>query len=136
MTDTTDDHGFGYAGTLFTRQPEHPGRHRTNGSPTSVAGASDVRFRAGTQMHRLLVEFADDDGLGGWTDEEAARDAGLLSVTYWMRCSDLRRNGCIAFVTDDDGAVFTRVGRAGSQRMISAITPLGRAYLTTLEPAA
>ena len=120
---------------LFTYQDEHPGRHRKDGPATSIAGASDVRFRAGTQMHRLLIEFAADDGLGGWTDEEAARDAGLLSVTYWMRCSDLRRNGCIAFVTGDDGGVITRAGRAGSQRMISAITPLGRAYLTGLDRA-
>lgn len=116
------------------------GRHRTGDHATSVAGAHAVAFRAGSQSHRLLAGYeaaGNTKHIGGddygFTDEEAAEWAGLLRSCYWKRCGELRQDGLIEVIPQPspDG-VLTRIGSAGSPRIVCRITDEGRARLARL----
>jgi len=95
---------------------ERPGRHRKNDRATSIAGAADVAYRAGSQKRKLADVYAEvyPDSL---TDDEAAKMAGLLDSCYWKRCGELRQDGVITETN------FTRQGRAGVQRLTSRYNP-------------
>jgi len=68
---------------------------RTTDPQTSKRAERDVRPRRGSQALKLLRAYLETDGtLGGLTDEQAARYAGL-GAGAWKRCSDLRRAGYI-----------------------------------------
>ena len=100
------------------------------GTETQIAGAKEVKFRAGSQCYWMLVAYgavADDDlGLNAY---EAAVAAELTEATYWMRASDLRASGLIEFSTNEAGEVYTRPGRTSSYQRLSKITPLGKKVL-------
>ena len=69
---------------------------RTSDPVTSKRGERDVRPRRGSQAIKLLKAYHETERtLGGLTDEQAARYAGL-GAGAWKRCSDLRRAGFIA----------------------------------------
>lgn len=94
------------------------GRHRTPDYQTSVEGAEDVAYRAGSQKARLLQVFKDAYP-NGLTDEEAATRAALpLTTCYWKRCGELRQDGYIQMVATEAGLV-TRRGHAGVARVVS-----------------
>lgn len=63
----------------------------------------------------------------GFTDEQAAHRAGLLSSTYWKRCSELRELGYI----EQPKGEPVRKGTRGVSRLISQITKSGREYLAS-----
>ncbi|MGV8973209.1 MAG: hypothetical protein ACOH10_12880 [Rhodoglobus sp.] len=109
---------------------ERKGRTRTGDHTTSAAGARDVALRAGTQAHRLLVAYEIHSSVG-LTDEEAAGRAELLGSCYWKRCGELREDALIETIpgTGHDG-VRTRVGSAGTARIVCRITDAGRAVLS------
>jgi hypothetical protein len=100
------------------------GRTRRGDRPTSVQGAQGVAYRAGSQKDLLLRSYLNQsDGL---TDEEAAKVAGLsLRACYWKRCGELREDGMIRILIRD-GQEVTRVGDAGSSRIVCEITLRGR----------
>lgn len=98
--------------------------HRNPDHATSIEGAHDVLFRAGTQKTKLLAAYAIYFEM---TDEEAATQADLLRSTYWKRCGELRDLGLI----EDTGK--TRAGHAGVQRMVCRITDKGHIVLANLE---
>ena len=88
-----------------------PGRTRTPDYSTSEEGARSVAKRAGNQQDKLLKVYALEP-FNGWTDEQAARLAGLLDSCYWKRCGELRKKKLIV----PTGEV--RVGAAGVSRMV------------------
>jgi hypothetical protein len=99
------------------------GRTRHDDYATSKAGARSVALRAGSQKFALLKAFA-IAGADGLADDEAAAQAGLaLTSCYWKRCGELRALDYIRFTGDE------RVGMAGVERMVSAITAAGRAVV-------
>lgn len=94
---------------------------RTDDPPTSTAGATSVRYRAGSQKAVLLAVFA--DAAGPITDAEAAVACGLAAkpgCCWWHRCSDLRTDGLIV----QTGTGISPV--TGEQAMLSEITDAGR----------
>jgi hypothetical protein len=100
--------------------PYEPRTHaRATDPDTSVAGARDVKVRAGTQMARLLAAYA-DFGTDGCTDHQASLRAGLSHTGYWKRCADLRDAGLI----EDTGARV--MGHQGSHVMTCRITDKGQ----------
>ena len=100
-----------------------PGRTRTNDYATSIAGASSVRMRAGSQKAKLLAAFVSGDH----TDEQAAVVAGLsVRSCFWKRCGELRDLELIAFTGEQ------RTGSAGVPCGVSAMTPAGRQLLHEL----
>lgn len=110
------------------------GRTRTGDHTTSAAGARAVAVRAGTQAHRLLVAYEIHSYIG-LTDEEAAGRAELLGSCYWKRCGELREDGLIETVPSPghDG-VYTRLGSAGTARIVCRITDAGRNMLSKAAP--
>ncbi len=99
-----------------------PGQARITDPDTSQEAARLIRAKATTARVRLLEEFGRWDDL---TDEEAASRAGLSMLSeYATRCSELDRAGMV----QDTGR--RRRGAAGAERMVRAITPLGRYVLT------
>jgi hypothetical protein len=89
-------------------------RVRTSDPATSLAGAHDVAYRAGSQKARLLAAYVDAYP-AGLTDEEAAKIAGLYELrtaSWWKRCSELRDTGEIVPTSE------TRRGESGSERMV------------------
>lgn len=120
--------------TLVPEPVDHPGRHRTGDHATSVVGARDVAFRAGTQLHRLLSMY-EIHAASGLTDEEAGGRADLLRSCYWKRCGELRQDGFIEVQRHPGGEPRTRAGSAGSARIVCSITDDGTAYLARLTPA-
>ena len=113
-------------------------RARRSDHATSKAGAAAVAPRAGSQRARLLAVYASSNAwrdLPGWTDEEAAEWCGLSGSCYWKRCGELRDGGWIEPVLDTvRGGELTRIGSAGSPRIVCRITPAGRALHATLNP--
>lgn len=81
---------------------------------TSHIAARSVTAAA-SQRDALLVAYR-QAGAQGFTDEEAARAAGLLNVGYWKRCSDLRRLGLI------EATGRTRPQESGRLGMVCRIT--------------
>lgn len=103
------------------------GRYRSDDHNTSIAGAESVAFRAGSQKAKLLAAFA-DAGPRGMTDDEAAIATGLDRSCFWKRCGELRAAGLLV----DTG--MSRPGPLfGEQRMVSAITRLGRDLVAQME---
>lgn len=100
-----------------------PGQARTTDPDTSHEAARLIRAKATTARVRLLEAFGT---YGDLTDEEAALYADLpLTSEYATRCSELDRAGMVA----DTGQ--RRRGRAGAERMVRTITPMGRYVLNT-----
>ena len=98
-------------------------RHRSNDHHTSVQGAYDVGFRAGTQKAKLLIAYFDYPSL---TADEAMRHAGVSARScYWKRCSELREMGYIEQVIVG-GVAWERRGESGSMQIVCAITNEGR----------
>lgn len=99
---------------------------------TSHEAAARVVIRSGTQRTLLLQAFQAMDFQEpenpGLTDEEAMNRA--VGVTAWSeyakRCSELRDGGLIVPTGE------TRVGEAGTPRIVSKITDVGRAALAGL----
>ena len=102
------------------RAPEsRKGRHRQEDWSTSIAGAADVAYRAGSQKARLLEAFrnAHPQPL---SDEQAAKAAGIsLTSEYSKRCGELRQDGHIQVVLDSDGQPVTHQGDSGIARIVS-----------------
>ena len=110
--------------TLFDEPTPPPAlvNYRPDGWLTELLGADDVAPRRLNQRDRLLVHYLTrPDGL---TDDEAADRAGLMHTCYWKRCGELRELGLVATRTVD-GEVVTRLGHAGSQRIVCWVTPDG-----------
>lgn len=101
---------------------------RTSDPDTSRVAERVVKIKAGTQRARLLEGFAraqwnwDSDGA---TDEEAMEMAVGVSATseYAKRCSELREGGFIEPTGE------TRLGAAGTPRIVSRITAKGAAWI-------
>ncbi len=111
-------------------------RHEDSPHETSLAGLEDIKFRSGTQKHQLLVAYEAAyawASVDGYTDEEAAQHAGLMHVEYWVRCGELRDDNLIEQVYKKNHRELTRPGRSGNERMVCAITELGKAYLARLK---
>jgi hypothetical protein len=105
---------------------------RSTDPDTSHVATAEIRVKAGSQRARLLAAFHDVDvrinlsGLHeGLTDEEAMGYAIGVSPgsEYAKRCSELREGGFIEPTGE------TRAGSAGPQRIVSRITPKGRAWV-------
>lgn len=94
---------------------------RSSDPSTSRKAAEQVAVRAGTQMARLLAQYA--MASIGLTDDQAGQRAGLTNG-YWKRCADLRRLG---YITDTG---TTRPTLSGSQGMVCVITVLGQEALS------
>lgn len=96
---------------IVKSRDDRPGRHRRDDYATSIQGAQDVAYRAGSQKAKLTEVYR-----SVWpkslTDEEAAEMAGLSDTCYWKRCGELREDGVIV----DTGA--TREGSAGVRRIL------------------
>lgn len=79
------------------------------------------------QRDQLLLAYHWCGDLG-FTDEQAAHRAGLLSSCYWKRCSELRELG---YIKQPKGGPV-RKGTSGVARVISEITPQGVDHLREL----
>lgn len=95
---------------------------RTADPATSKAGARDVIVRAGSQKARLLRAYK-EAGMHGLTDEQAGERAGMTSVGYWKRCSELRAGGYIAPTGEE------RIGSSGSAQAVHRLTGRGAGAL-------
>lgn len=105
-----------------------PGQARATDPSTSQIAARLITAKAHTARVRLLEAFGQR---GDLTDEQAAGAAGLsLSSEYATRCSELRRAGLVV----ETGA--TRLGVAGTPRLVSRITDSGLAVLRARQEAA
>jgi hypothetical protein len=100
---------------------EHRGRTRNPDHSTSVEGAASVKYRAGSQKDRLLAVYRAQWPFG-FTDEEAAEQAGLLNSCYWKRCNELRQDGMIIPAVVATGEPYTRKGKAGVSRIVCTST--------------
>lgn len=100
---------------------------RASDPTTSHLAAQEIRVTARNQRGRLLRGFVGYPQ--GLTDEQAAERAEGVSLNseYSKRCSELRAAGLIAPTGE------TRTGRAGVQRLVSALTPSGLTRLAALE---
>lgn len=95
-----------------------PGGARSTDPTTSHEAALLITAKAESHRILLLAEYA-AAGTAGLIDDEAGARAGLLHTGYWKRCSDLRNAGVIEPTGD------TRVGHAGREQQVCAITPSG-----------
>lgn len=104
---------------------------RVSDPDTSRVAERVVKVKAGTQRARLLEAFADREtwwspATGpGFTDEQAMLMAPGVSASseYAKRCSELREGGFIEPTGE------TRLGAAGTPRIVSRITDKGRAWI-------
>lgn len=98
---------------------------RSTDPETSHSAAREIRVKAGSQRAQLLEAFYRRGRLMGLTDEQAMMHAEGVSPTseYAKRCSELREGGFIEPTGE------TRAGSAGPQRLVSRITPKGRAWV-------
>lgn len=81
----------------------------------STSVESDVAMASSAPNLRLqLLEMYVKAGNDGLTDDEAARDAGLLDTCYWKRCNELRQQGLIV------NTGRKRLGLAGRKRIVCA----------------
>jgi hypothetical protein len=114
--------------TDFPSDGNRRGRQRNPDYSTSAEGARHVGRRAPNQRMQLLLQYreAAEQGL---TDEEAARAAGLFERTcYWKRCGELRQDGYVERIS----GYGVRMGSAGTNRIVCAITDVGLRKLTSL----
>jgi len=94
---------------------------RNSDPATSHQAALDAQGRTPSQRLRLLSAYF-WAGPIGLTDEEAAEHTGIINnrrACWWRRCSELRAQGLI----ENNGN--TRLGDAGSERVVCAITGKG-----------
>lgn len=111
-----------------------PKAHARSSDPvTSKAAARSSAMRASSHKARLLRAYP--AAAVGFTDEEAAIRADLLSVGYWKRCSDLRNAGLIEPVPHSNGGFLTRRTDNGDAVMVCRITDLGLATLASMKDA-
>lgn len=94
---------------------EWPKVARTTDPVTSHQAAGAIEDARPSQAMRLLRTYV----YASQTDEEAAREAGLLHTGYWKRCADLRNLGLI----EPQGA--TRQASSGMQQQVCTITKAG-----------
>lgn len=104
--------------------PKHGAR---NSDPsTSKAAARQVSLTAGTQAATLLRAYLGGEPL---IDEQAAMKAGVkIRSCWWKRCSELRFDGYIEVVTDEDGEPLTARSSMGKQGQLCRITAEGVAW--------
>lgn len=95
-----------------------PGGARSTDPTTSHDAARLIAAKAESHRILLLAEYA-AAGTAGLIDDEAGAHADLLHTGYWKRCSDLRNAGVI------EPTGHTRIGRAGREQQVCAITPEG-----------
>lgn len=104
-----------------------PGRYRRDDHASSISGARSVALRAGSQKARLLEAYA----TAAWplSDEDAAVEAGVPPRScFWKRCSELRADGLIEVVRDDQGEpVLVWSDATSAWRNVCRITDAGRA---------
>lgn len=101
---------------------------RTSDPDTSRVAERVVKVKAGTQRALLLVAFNDYDCTAqgcGLTDEQAMKAAPGVSAAseFAKRCSELREGGFIEPTGE------TRLGAAGTPRIVSRITAKGAAWI-------
>jgi hypothetical protein len=85
-----------------------------------------IRVTANNQRGKLLAAYR--WAPQGFTDDEAQTTAGVSPAScYWKRCSELRDAGFIV------PTGITRKGRAGVQRIVCALTPLGLKMLRDID---
>lgn len=95
---------------------------RASDPATSHEAAEWVAPRSGSQKAKLLLAHR-AHRQQGLTDEEAAREAGLLGSGFWKRCSELRNAGLIAETGEQ------RRGSSGLMAQVCRIT--ARGYVLT-----
>lgn len=101
--------------------------YRNTDPETSKIAGELVINRAQSQRYLLLWYYQEMDDC---TDDEVAFAADMLDGNhYTKRCSELRSEGLIEVLRDEDGKIVTRMGLGGRQRMICRITPKGRQML-------
>jgi hypothetical protein len=87
----------------------------------------------GTQAGKLLAAFY-ETGEAGLTAEEARAEAKLSPTScFWKRVSELRVNGLIEYMLDEDDDIVRRPGLTSSPQQVCVITAYGRAVVTMLE---
>lgn len=81
---------------------------------TSVNADVKMALSAPNLRAKMLESYvaAGSDGL---TDDEAARDAGLLDTCYWKRCNELRQAGLIR------NTGRKRIGLSGVKRIVCEV---------------
>lgn len=114
---------------LDERVTESTPKARASDPPTSHDAADAVRITAESSKAKLLLAHYDDLERGerfGMTDEQACVAAGLpLQSEYATRCSELRKvEPPLLAETGEE-----RIGSAGVERMVSAITAEGVRYV-------
>lgn len=105
-------------------------------APRAVAPESGhIPSSLGTQAGKLLAAFY-ATGEAGLTAEEARAEAGLSPTScFWKRVSELRVNGLIEYMRDDEDEPVRRPGLTTSPQQVCVITAYGRAVVTMLEDA-
>ena len=100
---------------------------RNSDPATSKEAAETVDARS--QMLLLLEAFAWADS----TDAEAAERAEGVDPWsgWWKRCSDLRREGWIEWVYDENGNLVRRKGKTGRSQGVSRVTNAGYKVLAS-----
>jgi hypothetical protein len=113
-------------------------RHRAGGPETSALADRAVSRTAPNQRLALLQAWGTDAAYGGFgvTDEKAAEGAALLHPTLfgprscpWKRAGELRAEGYLRWLLDDEGKPVTRKGSGGVAQQVSVITEFGEALL-------
>jgi hypothetical protein len=106
---------------------------RNTDPSTSDKATKGLTMRANSQRSKMLAAFA-GFGTEGATDEQAMEAAiGVSPLSeYAKRSSELREAGLIEPVRTDTGAVVTRKGGQGAQRIVSRVTDEGRKVLALL----
>jgi hypothetical protein len=98
-------------------------------APEKILGS----ITASSQQGRLLMAFA-EAGNDGLTDEQARERAGIdVRSCWWKRCGELRSRGLIEPAENSRGDRVRRTGGAGVARIVSVVTPEGRAVAAVLE---
>lgn len=93
---------------------------------TSWLGEYDNLERRVPQRMRLLAEFVRHPE--GLTNYEAGVQAGLPPTSaYWMRCGELRADGCIEVLRVGDEDVVRRNPVTNSLQRVCVVTDRGRA---------
>lgn len=101
--------------------------YRNTDPETSKEAWEHTATNAKAQRIKLLRMYAEMEDA---TDDEVAFVADMLDGNnYTKRCSDLRNQGLIEPIRDEDGELLTRPGLSGRSRMLCQITSKGREAL-------
>ena len=113
---------------------EHPPAPPKADAPRTVAPEiGHIPSSLGTQAGKLLAAFY-ETGEAGLTAEEARAAAGLSPTScFWKRVSELRVNGLIEYMLDEDDDIVRRPGLTTSPQQVCVITAYGRGVVTMLE---